>query len=336
MAESENETVIRCEQIGKNFEDKPRQAMDAARLTGWDHKYPDELSGCMQQRAGLARAIAADPTILLTDEPFSARDLLIHKQLQTTFMRRSDELHKNTIFPTHDPDEAIRIAITMDGVLDQIGTPLGVLAGNSDRFELVIRPVLAAMQTIPAFVYLVPVVMLIGIGIRGVNPSLAEAARAFGATPGQILRKVELPLATPTILAGLNQTIMLSLSMAVIALMIAVKALGNEVPRAMGRLDAGKAIAGGLGTAIALLLAVPAFANQKPGDGVTVRPVASPITATLLEPVKIDINDISAQNKLMADGEANSNDIDRHVADWIAAHQAAYDACLEAARVAAN
>jgi glycine betaine/proline transport system permease protein len=151
-----------------------------------------------------------------------------------------------------------------------IGLPLGILAGKSDRFESVIRPVLDTMQTIPAFVYLVPVVMLIGIGnvsgvvvtiifalpplvrltslgIRGVNPSVVEAARAFGASPGQILRKVELPLATPTILAGLNQTIMLSLSMVVIASMIAVKGLGNEVLRAMGRLDAGKAIVSGMG-----------------------------------------------------------------------------------------
>ena len=74
--------------------------------------------------------------------------------------------------------------------------------------------------------------------------------RAFGATPRQILTKVELPLAAPTILADLNQTIMLSLSMVVIASMISVKGLGNEVLRAMGRLDAGKAIVGGLGIVI--------------------------------------------------------------------------------------
>ena len=151
-----------------------------------------------------------------------------------------------------------------------IGLPLGILAGKSDTFEKLIRPVLDTMQTIPAFVYLVPVVMLMGIGnvsgvivtvvfalaplirltslgIRGVNASVVEAARAFGATPRQILLKVELPLATPTILAGLNQTIMLSLSMVVIASMISVRGLGNEVLRAMGRLDAGKAIVGGLG-----------------------------------------------------------------------------------------
>ena len=154
-----------------------------------------------------------------------------------------------------------------------IGLPLGVLAGKNDRFESAIRPVLDTMQTIPAFVYLVPVVMLIGIGnvsgvivtiifalpplvrltslgIRGVNASVVEAARAFGASPGQILFKVELPLATPTILAGVNQTIMLSLSLVVIASMISVKGLGNEVLRAMGRLDAGKALVGGLGIVI--------------------------------------------------------------------------------------
>lgn len=154
-----------------------------------------------------------------------------------------------------------------------IGLPLGILAGKNDRFEAALRPILDTMQTIPAFVYLVPVVMLIGIGnvsgvivtiifalpplirltslgIRGVNSSVVEAARAFGANPRQILFKVELPLATPTILAGVNQTIMLSLSMVVIASMISVKGLGNEVLRAMGRLDAGKAIVGGLGIVI--------------------------------------------------------------------------------------
>ena len=136
-----------------------------------------------------------------------------------------------------------------------------------------IRPVLDTMQTIPAFVYLVPVVMLIGIGnvsgvivtvvfalppiirltslgIRQVDVSVVEAARAFGSSPRQILFKVELPLATPSIMAGLNQTIMMALSVVVIASLIAVKGLGNEVLRAMGRLDAGKALVGGFGIVV--------------------------------------------------------------------------------------
>jgi glycine betaine/proline transport system permease protein len=97
---------------------------------------------------------------------------------------------------------------------------------------------------------LAPLIRLTSLGIRTVNPSVVEAARAFGSTPAQILFKVELPMATPTIFAGLNQTIMLSLSMVVIASMISVRGLGNEVLRAMGRLDAGKAIVSGLGIVI--------------------------------------------------------------------------------------
>jgi glycine betaine/proline transport system ATP-binding protein len=115
-----------------------RRAIDAVDLTGWDQKYPDELSGGMQQRVGLARAIAADPTILLMDEPFSALDPLIRRQLQTTFMELSAELHKTTVFITHDLDEAIRIgdriAIMKDGVLVQIGTPEEIVTEPADDY----------------------------------------------------------------------------------------------------------------------------------------------------------------------------------------------------------
>ena len=170
------------------------------------------------------------------------------------------------------------MAIVLSAVIMCVifGLPLGLLAGKSNAFQSFIRPVLDTMQTIPAFVYLVPVVMLIGIGnvsgvivtmvfalpplirltslgIRQVNPSVVEASHAFGASPMQTLVKVEFPLALPSIMAGVNQTIMLALSMVVIASMISVKGLGNEVLRAMGRLDAGKAIVGGLGI---VLLAV--------------------------------------------------------------------------------
>ena len=171
------------------------------------------------------------------------------------------------------------LAIVVTAVLlcTLLGIPLGILAGKSRLFSASVRPVLDTMQTIPAFVYLVPVVLLIGIGnvsgvvvtiifalppivrltalgVQQVNPSVVEAARAFGATPVQILFKVELPLATPTIMAGLNQTIMMALSMVVIASMIAVKGFGNEVLRAMGRLDAGKAIIGGLGIVLVAIV----------------------------------------------------------------------------------
>lgn len=154
-----------------------------------------------------------------------------------------------------------------------IGLPLGILAARSDRLEKILRPILDAMQTTPAFVYLVPVVMLFGIGnvpgvvvtivfalaplvrltslgIRQVRPDLIEASRSFGATPWQMLTKVQLPLAMPTIMAGVNQTLMLSLSMVVIASMIAVGGLGQMVLRGIGRLDMGLATVGGLGIVI--------------------------------------------------------------------------------------
>lgn len=151
-----------------------------------------------------------------------------------------------------------------------LGLPLGVLLASSDRAQRVIRPVLDAMQTTPAFVYLVPVVMLFGIGnvpgvivtivfalaplvrltslgLRQVRPDLIEAARAYGASPWQMLVKVQLPLAMPSIMAGINQALMLSLSMVVIASMIAVGGLGQMVLRGIGRLDMGLATVGGLG-----------------------------------------------------------------------------------------
>jgi glycine betaine/proline transport system permease protein len=151
-----------------------------------------------------------------------------------------------------------------------VGLPVGILLASSDRAMRLTRPLLDAMQTTPAFVYLVPVVMLFGIGnvpgvivtiifalpplirltnlgIRQVRPDLIEAARAYGASPLQLLTKVQLPLAMPSIMAGVNQTLMLSLSMVVIASMIAVGGLGQMVLRGIGRLDMGLATVGGLG-----------------------------------------------------------------------------------------
>jgi len=151
-----------------------------------------------------------------------------------------------------------------------IGLPLGIVLASSDRAQRLLRPLLDAMQTTPAFVYLVPVVMLFGIGnvpgvvvtivfalpplvrltnlgLRQVRPDLIEASRAYGASPLQMLVKVQLPLAMPSILAGINQALMLSLSMVVIASMIAVGGLGQMVLRGIGRLDMGLATVGGLG-----------------------------------------------------------------------------------------
>lgn len=114
------------------------RAIDAVELNGWDARYPDELSGGMQQRVGLARAIAADPAILLMDEPFSALDPLIRRQLQEKFMVLSEQLQKTTLFITHDLDEAIRIgdriAIMKDGALVQVGTPEEIVTNPVDDY----------------------------------------------------------------------------------------------------------------------------------------------------------------------------------------------------------
>lgn len=170
------------------------------------------------------------------------------------------------------PDAMVTLSLVLTSLVFCLilGLPLGILLASSERAERIVRPILDAMQTTPAFVYLVPVVMLFGIGnvpgvivtiifalaplvrltnlgIRQVRPDLIEAARAYGASPWQMLTKLQLPLAMPSIMAGVNQTLMLSLSMVVIASMIAVGGLGQMVLRGIGRLDMGLATVGGLG-----------------------------------------------------------------------------------------
>ncbi len=137
-----------------------------------------------------------------------------------------------------------------------VGLPVGVLMARSDRVQALITPILDIMQTIPSFVYLIPVVMLLGIGkvpgliavciyaippivrltnlgLRLVNREVLEAADAFGATYFQKLLRIQIPLALPNIFAGINQTIMMSLAMVVIAAMIGVQGLGQPVLRAI-------------------------------------------------------------------------------------------------------
>ena len=146
------------------------------------------------------------------------------------------------------------IAIIMTSVLISvaIGIPTGIAMSRSDRTQAIVTPILDLMQTMPPFVYLIPIVMLMGIGkipgliavvvyaipplirltnlgIREVDKEALEAADAFGSTPWQKLTKVQLPMALPTIFAGINQTIMMALAMVIIAAMIGVKGLGQPV-----------------------------------------------------------------------------------------------------------
>ncbi len=154
-----------------------------------------------------------------------------------------------------------------------IGIPLGIAASRSNLFETILRPILDVMQTIPSFVYLIPVVMLFGVGlvpgvvatiifalppivrltnlgIRQVGKGFKEAGASLGLNKFLILRKIEIPLAMKTIMAGVNQTLMLALSMVVIAALIGAGGLGLTVYVALGRLDIGGAVIGGTGIVI--------------------------------------------------------------------------------------
>ncbi len=171
-----------------------------------------------------------------------------------------------------------------------IGVPLGILAGLSDRFHKVIKPILDFMQTMPAFVYLIPAIpffrtgavsgifatlifaippaiRLTSLGIRQVPEDLMEAGNAFGSTRLQKLYKIQLPLATPTIMAGINQTIMLSLSMVVIASMIGAGGLGENIRKALGTLDVPNGFEAGI--AVVLLAIILDRITQKIGGGDT-------------------------------------------------------------------
>ena len=158
-----------------------------------------------------------------------------------------------------------------------IGIPLGIVASRSRLFETILRPILDIMQTIPSFVYLIPVVMLFGVGltpgviatiifalppivrltnlgIRQVGKGFKEAGASLGLTRFLILRKIEIPLAMKTIMAGVNQTLMLALSMVVIAALIGAGGLGLTVYVALGRLDIGAAVVGGTGIVILAII----------------------------------------------------------------------------------
>ena len=125
--------------ISKNDRlDAANKILDIVELQGWGNKFAHELSGGMQQRVGLARALAADPEFLLMDEPFSALDPLIRRQLQSEFIKLSKQMKKTTVFITHDLDEAVRvghrIAIMRDGKVIQIGTPEEIVVNPADEY----------------------------------------------------------------------------------------------------------------------------------------------------------------------------------------------------------
>ncbi|GIZ10962.1 proline/glycine betaine ABC transporter permease [Pseudomonas sp. NCCP-436] len=158
-----------------------------------------------------------------------------------------------------------------------LGIPLGIWAAKSERVATLIRPVLDFMQTMPAFVYLIPAAMLFGLGrvpgiiatvifamppavrltslgIRQVNKEIVEAGQSFGCTSGQLLFKVQLPNAMPSIMAGVNQTIMMALSMVIIASMVGAGGLGNDVLASIQRLDIGLGFESGMAVVLLAII----------------------------------------------------------------------------------
>lgn len=165
--------------------------------------------------------------------------------------------------------ETFSLTLTAAFIALLLGIPAGIFAGKSDLVENIVRPILDFMQTLPVFVYLIPAVILFGLGaapgvvatvifalppavrltnlgIREVPGELVEAGEAFGCTYLKLLFKVQLPMARPSIMAGVNQTIMLSLSMVVIAALIGAGGLGSEVVRSIQRMLVGKGFVAGI------------------------------------------------------------------------------------------
>lgn len=165
-----------------------------------------------------------------------------------------------------------------------LGIPTGILMARSERIERIIRPVLDAMQTMPSFVYLIPALMLFGlgkvpavfatiiyaappvirltnVGIRQVSKSVIEAAYAFGSSPRQVLFEVQIPLAIPSIMVGINQTTMMALSMVVIASMIGARGVGQEVLLAINRIEIGRGFEAGL-TIVLLAIIIDRLTNS--------------------------------------------------------------------------
>jgi len=176
-----------------------------------------------------------------------------------------------------DTMTTLSIIVTTVAVSIIIGIPLGILAAKSDRFEAVLRPLLDAMQSMPSFVYLIPAVFFFGLGkvpavvatviyavppcirltnlgIRQVAAEAVEAGKAFGSTPMQLLFKIELPLARPTIMAGVNQTIMMALAMVVIASWIGASGIGLEVLRGIQRRNVGHGFIAGFAIVITAMI----------------------------------------------------------------------------------
>lgn len=173
--------------------------------------------------------------------------------------------------------QTLALTLVAAAIAIVIAIPVGIWAARVPAVSTVVRPILDFLQTMPAFVYLIPAIFLFSVGvvpgivatilfaiapgvrltelgIRGVDQEVVEAGNAFGATPGRILRQIQLPLAMPSIMAGINQVIMLSLSMVVIASMVGAPGLGKDIIQALSRVDIGLGFEAGLSVVVIAMI----------------------------------------------------------------------------------
>lgn len=239
----------------------------------------DNLEGLLDVISLIVRTLVDSLTALLVDTPFV---VVIVAAALLSWIVRSWQLAIGTLvtftllvgLDLWEPAmQTLALVVVAALVAVVIAVPLGIWSARNATVRAVLKPVLDFMQTMPAFVYLIPAIVFFSIGvvpglvatvifalppgvrltelgIRGVDAETVEAGQAFGATPGQILRGVQLPLALPTIMAGVNQVIMLALSMAVIAGMAGADGLGKMVVEAISTVNIGQGVEAGLGVVI--------------------------------------------------------------------------------------
>jgi glycine betaine/proline transport system permease protein len=271
----------------------------------------DAISAVMTVLVDALTAVLSDPPFLVWVVVFTLAALLVRGVGFAVFtaiaflLVASLDLWQETM-------ETLAVVVVAAVIATVIGVPLGIWAARSRGASAVLRPLLDFMQTLPVFVYLIPAVFFFGIGvvpgvvattifsippavrltelgIRGVDPEVVEAANAFGAHPRQILREVQLPMALPSIMAGINQVIMLALSMVVVAGLAGAGGLGSVVTSAVTQLDVAAGFEGGLAVVILAIFLdrLTAALAQRQNRGLWTRlrkraPAASPETEAVV------------------------------------------------------
>ncbi|SDQ90167.1 glycine betaine/proline transport system permease protein [Virgibacillus subterraneus] len=242
-----------------------------------------ELSGFFNQISMILRSFVEGVTNLLVAIPPEAITIVIFllawklsgKGLALFTLIGGLYLGSVGLWPESLQTLAIVIVSTIISVI--LGVPLGILSATNKVVDQITRPILDFMQTLPIFVYLIPAILLFGLGgvpaviatfvfatppavrftslgIKQVPEEVVEASRAFGSTRKQLLLKVQLPLAVPTIMAGINQTIMLALSMAVVASMIGAPGLGAQVLKGISTVNVGLGLTAGLAIVVLAII----------------------------------------------------------------------------------